>query len=180
MAGPSERETGEDLSRDVKLIVANAVDVLAFDAATVSVRIGDNVATVAATDERLHDLDMAQYEAMDGPCVTVLEPVGPIYLEDIVADDRWPSFCEVAEAAGVRTSLSLNVTTSADLAATLNLYARRERVLADQDIRQAQACAAQLAAALRDIETRRVARLAEHVADAMCVSAIRRALGQRG
>jgi hypothetical protein len=77
MAGPSERETGEDLSRDVKLIVANAVDVLAFDAATVSVRIGDNVATVAATDERLHDLDMAQYEAMDGPCVTVLEPVGP-------------------------------------------------------------------------------------------------------
>jgi hypothetical protein len=97
-----------------------------------------------------------------------------------VADDRWPSFCEVAEAAGVRTSLSLNVTTSADLAATLNLYARRERVLADQDIGRAQACAAQLAAALRDIETRRVARLAEHVADAMCVSAIRRALGQRG
>jgi GAF domain-containing protein len=171
MADPAEGGTAEEarLNRLLNMILETAVDVLAFDAATVSVRRGSDVATIAATDERMHEIDLAQYETMDGPCVTVLDPVDPIYIEDIGDDDRWQAFREAAEMAGVRSSLSLHVGTGSDeITSSLNLYARRVYAMSDERIGQARAFAAQLAAALANIDMyRATARLAEQLADAL-------------
>jgi len=50
------------LNRLLNLILETAVDVLGFDAATVTARHSDrSLSTVAATDQRLLDLDNAQY-----------------------------------------------------------------------------------------------------------------------
>jgi GAF domain-containing protein len=172
MSDPAEARTAEEarLNRLLNMILETAVDVLEFDAATISAKRGSDMATIAATDERMHELDLAQYETMDGPCIEVLDPVEPIYIQDIDADDdRWQTFREAAQMAGVRTSLSLHVDTGSDeVASSLNLYARRVHALADEQIAQAQAFAAQLAAALTNINMyRATARLAEQLADAM-------------
>ena len=52
------------LNRLLNLILEMAVDVLGFDAATVTARHPDrSLSTIAATDQRLLDLDNAQYES---------------------------------------------------------------------------------------------------------------------
>jgi GAF domain-containing protein len=156
-------------NRLLNLILDAAVEATGFDAATVSARSGGDIATLAATDERMQAIDHAQYEAMDGPCIEVLDPIEPLYVEDVLTEDRWPAFCEAADDAGVRSSLSVHVNVSAEETATsLNFYARRSHTLADQQLRQAKTFAAQVAAALSNISMHRAAaRLAEQLADAM-------------
>jgi hypothetical protein len=63
MAEPWERGDGPDaaevrLNRLFNLILESAVEALGFDAATVSARHGDDVATLAATDQRVVALTM--------------------------------------------------------------------------------------------------------------------------
>jgi hypothetical protein len=50
------------LNRLVNLILEAAVEALGVSAATVTVRYGKDVSTVGATDQRLLDVDEAQYE----------------------------------------------------------------------------------------------------------------------
>src|SRR5688500_9529855 len=99
MGDPADRRTAEEarLNRLLNMILETAVDVLGFDAATMSARSGERVATIATTDERMHEIDLAQYETMDGPCVAVLDATDPIYLEDVSDQDRWHAFREAAE-----------------------------------------------------------------------------------
>ena len=51
------------LNRLLNLILETAVDALGFSAATITVRHDDGMSTVGATDQRLVDLDQAQYQA---------------------------------------------------------------------------------------------------------------------
>src|SRR3954466_6685708 len=78
--GPDAAEVR--LNRLLNLILESAVEALHFDAATVTARHGQDMATVAATDEPFIALDDAQYESGEGPCLTVLEPHDPISLDD--------------------------------------------------------------------------------------------------
>src|ERR1041384_2972695 len=87
MADAAERESGPDaaevrLNRLLNMILESAVEALGFDAATVSVRHQDDVATIATTDQRMIALDDAQYEAGEGPGLAVLEPREPVSLAD--------------------------------------------------------------------------------------------------
>jgi GAF domain-containing protein len=165
------RTAGEaGLNRLLNLILEAAVQATGFDAATVSAMSGDEIATLAATDERMQLIDLAQYDVMEGPCIDALTGDDPIYVEDILAEDRWPLFCTAAEDAGVRTSLSLNASADSpeESAASLNLYAARRHRLTDDQIEQAKLFAGQLAAALGNISMYRAsARLAEQLADSM-------------
>lgn len=121
--GPDSAETR--LNRLLNLILEAAVEALGFDAATVSARRGDDVATIGATDQRLIALDDAQYESGEGPCIAVLDRNDPIYLaEASSADARWEHFSRTADHLGIRSSLSVHVPAdSAEVAASLNLYA---------------------------------------------------------
>src|SRR5437764_15408437 len=94
--GPDAAEVR--LNRLLNLILESAVEALGFDAATVSARHGSDLATVAATDQRLIELDEAQYESGEGPCLQVLEPHEPISLNDAaLEDDRWEHFSRTAQ-----------------------------------------------------------------------------------
>jgi hypothetical protein len=167
----SHDEAEVRLNRLLNLILETAVDALGFDAATVSARHPSRgIATVAATDQRYIQLDEAQYESGQGPCVTTLDDPGPIFLEDVLkSGDRWQHFARSAGEMGVRTSLSLNVPTESDeLAASLNLYARHGIGMSEQEIQSATQYAKQLAAALLSMDAHRsTARLAKDLADAM-------------
>jgi ANTAR domain-containing protein/GAF domain-containing protein len=157
------------LNRLLNLILETAVEALGFSAATVTARHTNDMSTVAATDQRLIELDAVQYED-GGPCVQTLDDPSPILLEDASkSDDRWQHFAQTAAHLGVRSSLSLHAPTdSRDLAASLNLYARETFDMSRDNVRLASTYAAQLAATLESVDAyRSTARLAQNLAEAM-------------
>jgi hypothetical protein len=163
------------LNRLLNLILETAVDMLGFDAATVTTRHDGSLSTVGATDQRLLLMDHAQYDAGDGPCLEVLDPSNPITWTDEDDDDRWQAFCEAGEQLGVTSSLSLHVPADegAEFAASLNFYSRQRLVLAEEQMRGAEAFAAQLAAAMQTVDAARAtARLASGLAEAMRTRAV--------
>jgi GAF domain-containing protein len=159
------------LNRLLNLILETAVDVLAFDAATVTTRhSAQGIATIAATDQRLVALDDAQYESREGPCLSVLEPREAVYIEDAaVEDERWRHFTRTAAQLGVCSTLSMHVPTdTAEVAASLNFYAKRRLDLDPQQMAAAESFAHQLAAAIHGVAAyRATAQLARDLAEAM-------------
>ena len=159
------------LNRLLNLLLESAVEALGFDAATVTARQGEDMATVAATDQRLIALDDAQYASGEGPCLSVLEPHEPISLEDAgQLEDRWEHFSRTAAHLGVHSTLSMHlpVDEADELQASLNLYSRRRFELGVGQIRAAIPIAEQLAAAILSVDAyRSTAKLARDMAEAM-------------
>ncbi|MGH3426209.1 MAG: GAF and ANTAR domain-containing protein [Mycobacteriales bacterium] len=159
------------LNRLLESILETASRVLGFDAATLTTRhSGDELGTIAATDSPLAALDDAQYAAREGPCLSVLDPGDPVYLENAAeADDRWEHFSRTAANMGVHTTLSVHIPTDLDeVAASLNFYATRRLELADGQIGVAESFARQLAAAIQSVDAyRSTAKLARDMAEAM-------------
>src|SRR3954471_399645 len=153
--GPDAAEVR--LNRLLNLILESAVEALGFDGATVSARHGTDLATIAATDQRFIALDDAQYETGEGPCLTVLDDHDPIALNGAgESDDRWEHFSRTAAHLGVHSSLSIHLPVdSAELAASLNLYSKRQLDLSDQQIKTATPFADQLAAAILSVDAHR-------------------------
>jgi hypothetical protein len=158
------------LNRLVNLILEAAVEALGVSAATVTVRYGKDVSTVGATDQRLLDVDEAQYED-GGPCIAMLDRADPIFLGDVEtdSDQAWEHFAETAALLGVKSSHSIHIPTDAtDLAATLNLYSRSPLELSDAWTRHANIYAEQVAATLQSADAyKSTATLATNLAEAM-------------
>ncbi len=170
------------LNRLLNLITETAVDVLGIDAATVTARYRadavehhqvaeDGYATICATDQRVVALDDVQYESGQGPCLAVLEPHEPILLRDIAQDPgRWEHYALTAAYLGVVSSMSVHIPTDevAEMAASLNLYARNRWEITEQQVRAAEGFAEQLSATLIGVEGYRgAANLAEQMSEAM-------------
>jgi hypothetical protein len=159
------------LNRLLDMILESAVEALGFDAATITARQGDDVATVAATDQRLVELDESQYETGEGPCLSVLEPGDPIPLPDAgEEDDRWEHFSRTAAHLGIHSSLSMHlpVDEAEELQASLNLYSRRRLELSEEQIQTAVPFAQQLAAVMLSVDANRsTAKMAHDMAEAM-------------
>src|SRR5438874_2172314 len=158
------------LNRLLNLILETAVEALGFSAATVSVRHGEDVSTVGATDQRLLAVDEAQYED-GGPCIATLDQADPVFLRDVETDSEegWEHFATTAAHLGVESSLSMHIPTdTTDVAASLNLYSRSQVELSDVQVRLANAYAEQLAATLQSVDAyRSTANLATNMAEAM-------------
>jgi transcriptional regulator with GAF, ATPase, and Fis domain len=175
MADATMRDDGPDtaevrLNRLLNMILEAAVEALGFDAATVTARHGDDLATIAATDQRYIALDDAQYETREGPCLAVLDPHDPISLDDAgVVDNRWEHFAQTARHMGVHSSLSMHLPMDSDgLAASLNFYSRRQMALSGDQVGAATPFAQQLAAAIVSVDAHRsTAKLAQNLAEAM-------------
>jgi GAF domain-containing protein len=164
-------EAESRLNRLLNLILETAVDTLGYDAATTSVRSGEGLSTMAATDQRLVALDEAQYGAGDGPCLSVLDDYSePVTWSSHDDPGTWQAFREAAEQAGISSSLSLHIPVDelAELAASLNLYARQVTKPNAEQLRTAEAFATQLAVAMQSMEAAKAtARLAAGLAEAM-------------
>jgi len=66
----AQRDAAEvQLNRLLNMVLESAVEALGLDAGTVSARHEHDLATVAATDQRMVALDDAQYDAGAGPCL---------------------------------------------------------------------------------------------------------------
>ncbi|AUI60310.1 ANTAR domain-containing protein [Amycolatopsis sp. BJA-103] len=78
------------------------------DATAASVTLIENgrPRTIATTDERIMDLDRAQYDADDGPCLHALRTVTTVRADAPEATRRWPEFADAAASAGIVTVLA--------------------------------------------------------------------------
>jgi hypothetical protein len=163
------------LNRLLNLVLETAVDAMLFDAATASLRHDGQLTTMAATDQRYLLLDEAQYAANEGPCLDVLERHEPIAWYAGSHEQRWPLFRQTAEYAGIKTSLSVHVPieVAEGLEASLNLYARGEVAVGNDQVRVGQSFADQVAAIIFSIEAHEATvRLARGLADAMRTRAV--------
>ena len=83
---------------------------------------GDRYRTPVYSDQLALDLDRAQYESGDGPCMAAARERQRHYFDAALHGQRFPGFAEAAVERGVRSSISLPLT-PADRSAALNLYA---------------------------------------------------------
>jgi GAF domain-containing protein len=80
------------------------------------------VTTTAQTAPLVADVDRAQYEAGEGPCLTSLREEVTVRADDLSTDERWPRFAQAALALGVRAMLSFQLFVEGDNLGALNIY----------------------------------------------------------
>ncbi|GIE99253.1 GAF and ANTAR domain-containing protein [Paractinoplanes rishiriensis] len=115
-------------------IVAAAVHTVpgAEHAGITEVRERRKLVTHAATAEVVRDVDRAQYETGQGPCVESVYAEKTLRLDDMVDEPRWPAFCRLALGLGVRSMLSFQLYVVGDNLGALNLYASNPDAFTDE------------------------------------------------
>ena len=103
---------------------AAVMSVPGCDAASIGLSIEGHPATAAATARVALELDLVQYDADDGPCLTCFRDIATLRLDVTEAGDSFPHFARVATQRGIRGVLSVPATWGHDVVATLNLYSR--------------------------------------------------------
>jgi hypothetical protein len=123
-AAPAEPSTARAL-HDIARLAVCTIDGAAAVGITVIGRDG-TLETPAYTDERVLELDRAQAQCHEGPCIEVDEQPGPVPLtiDDMATERRWPHFAAAAERLGVRGMISCGLPLAhGGTRAALNAYA---------------------------------------------------------
>jgi GAF domain-containing protein len=110
----------------------------------------DRIRTPVATDERLRELDEAQYALGEGPCREAILEHATVVVDDLATDPRWPSWGRVmVDELGIRSSLSFRLFTRPDRTwGALNVYSTTPGAFSEEDELQGQAIAAMAAVVL--------------------------------
>ena len=124
----------------------------------------DRIRTPVATDERLRELDEAQYELGEGPCRASIVDHETVVVDDLATDPRWPAWGRaMVEGLGIRSSLSFRLFTRPDRTwGALNVYSTTPGAFTDEDVEQGRTIAAMAAVALaRSISDEQLVRAIE-------------------
>ncbi|SFB06510.1 GAF domain-containing protein [Amycolatopsis marina] len=78
--------------------------------------------TVAITDERVHDIDDAQYQAGEGPCLRAMGTGELVRSSAEEARERWPDFARALAEAHVGSFLSAPLVIDSQFSGALNLF----------------------------------------------------------
>ena len=140
---PSSRSRG-DLER---LIRFTCTAIPACDAASIALLIDGQPSTVAVTEHVALELDIAQYDNDEGPCLDALHG-HPIRVDLLDRDERFNHFAQGAASHAVNSVLSIPINHRDDIVGTLNLYARAANAFDDDDTVTAQIAATQAANAI--------------------------------
>lgn len=116
-----------DLDTTLANITAAAVDVLPdVEAASLTVKHADGrLETIAPTDDKLLEIDAAQYELREGPCYEAAVDTVHVTSPDIANDGRFPRYAPVVLRAGIRAQAGVRLFESPDSNGALNLYSSR-------------------------------------------------------
>jgi GAF domain-containing protein len=99
-----------------------------FDHVGISQAHGDGrIETLAATGQLVWELDAAQYELEEGPCVQAMREEPVVVAPDIKNDQRWPRYAPRAVAAGLLAQLAIQLYYDGETLGGLNLYSTASR-----------------------------------------------------
>ena len=104
--------------------------------------------TAAASDEYALALDGEQYKFGEGPCLQAIVDHEVYVVEDTEAETRWPKFIAGAKDKGLRSSLSIPLSTHSPSPGALNMYSNSPRAFDDKSRQIAQLFADQAAVAI--------------------------------
>jgi GAF domain-containing protein len=115
--------------------------------------------TVAFTDALAAQVDEVQYGLDQGPCLHALRTGTTVSIQDLAGDKRWAAYAATALEHGIRSSLSLPLSTGGDTVGAFNLYSRVAGSFGQAAARRAERFAQNASGALSI-----AVRLADHVA----------------
>lgn len=115
-----------DVDATVERICLDAVDSIDdAEAAAVTVVRDSGPATICSTVEGVLDVDAAQYETGEGPCLEAIATQSLVVANGTTPTDRWPTFTRRAAGSGYQSFLSAPLAIDSDYYGALNLYSRQ-------------------------------------------------------
>jgi GAF domain-containing protein len=150
-----QKQGGEQETMDA--IVHAAVGTIpgAEHAGIMTVLRRSEIRTVATTGDLPCEVDQAQLEAGQGPCLTALYDENIVSVPDVERDGRWPLFTERAVKLEVASMLSFQLFVENDDLGALNLYANGVNAFSDESEHVGSLFAGHAAIALSAAQERR-------------------------
>jgi GAF domain-containing protein len=105
-------------------------------------------ATVACSDPLASEIDEAQYQLDDGPCLHAMRSGDQVSIEDTAGREQWPQFEAAAQARGIRSCLALPLIADGKPMGALNLYAHGAAAFGPAQVRRAENLAENASGAL--------------------------------
>ncbi|MDR6175397.1 transcriptional regulator with GAF, ATPase, and Fis domain [Nocardioides zeae] len=133
-----------DVPTALETIVVVARETLPLvDAVSVTVGHRDGrLETKAATAELAWDLDRAQYELGEGPCMHAVDAEHTVVAQRLRHEQRWPAYVPVAVRRGVRAQVGLRLYVDDTTLGGLDLYSTSAEQIDDDVVRLAELFAA--------------------------------------
>lgn len=150
-----QQQGGEQATMDA--IVHAAVGTIpgAEHAGIMTVLRRSEVRTVATTGDLPCEVDQAQLDSGQGPCLTALYEEKIVSVPEVEQDGRWPLFAERAVKLEVASMLSFQLFVQDDDLGALNLYASRVGAFTDESQHVGSLFAGHAAIALSSAQERR-------------------------
>jgi anti-anti-sigma factor len=120
------------------------------DGVSVSLRRYGRLATVAASDQTVSDMDANQYVTGEGPCVDASTEGRWFHAASLDTETRWPAFTPRAQALGINAILSSPLLAEDRPVGALNIYSRTTTAFAPKDQELASVFAAEASTILTD------------------------------
>jgi GAF domain-containing protein len=108
--------------------------------------------TAVFTDPTAPEVDQAQYDTGEGPCLEAFQDQRVTAIESTLEDGKWPEFRRTAAAHGIHSTLSFPLVVDRKSVGAMNLYARTERAFSDHDADTGMQFAAQAAIVLANAQ----------------------------
>jgi len=135
----------------LRLVVALArATVGGADGVSVSLNRHGRLATVAASDQTILDMDADQYATGEGPCVDASVTGRWFHAKSLEQETRWPAFTPRARNLGIRAILSTPLLSEDRPVGALNIYSRTSSVFAAEEQELAAMFATEASVILRD------------------------------
>jgi GAF domain-containing protein len=130
-----ELEAEKTLEQTMQALVAAAVDAIpgAEAGGITEVRArGRRIAVRYASDQLVVDLDTAQYDLGEGPCLDSAYRHRTVRVDDFTTEQRWPAFAARARDRGAGSMLLIQLYVQGDDLGALNMYSRRPGAFDDE------------------------------------------------
>jgi transcriptional regulator with GAF, ATPase, and Fis domain len=131
-----------DVVEFLQSLSASCVELL--DLASAGVMLHDskqNLQVVASSDERGRTLELLELQNSEGPCLDAFRFQQPVQAGTTDALARWPMFTREAQSLGYQTFIAVPMRLRAQTIGALNLFRDQDRLLQEQELRDAQALA---------------------------------------
>ena len=118
----------------LQLVVSLArATVTGANGVSVSLQRHGRLATVAATDQTVLDMDAAQYATGEGPCVDASKEGRSFSMESLDRETRWPSFTPKARELEIAAIVSNPLLVEGRPVGALNIYSRTAAAFSDNE-----------------------------------------------
>lgn len=118
------------------------------DGVSVSLRRQGHLATVAASDQTITEMDSHQYAVGQGPCVDASVEGRWFHVDSLDLETRWPAFRPRAQALGINAILASPLHDRDRPVGALNIYSRTSGAFTPQDQRLAEMFATEASSVL--------------------------------